>query len=369
MSLRGTSLLRRNGKPQSCEPCRKSKLKCDHTLPKCGRCIQRKIDFRCVYHPAPMSQQCSRPTGTTAPENSHAPMIQTVSSIGSDPIDWIGPELHTHLPTPDAEKAAGDGPLGYLGPTSYSAIFRENAVYSAQEDFSNKAVGHFHQDFNIAKPTASERHVCNLESQPHIDQGVRILRRLPDRNLCEKFINRYLSVCDVMMPEQPLRYCHETIWSTFGRQLAEPRKDEQLSEMSRELCKNAMMPLSPSSNTQEWMESFSGHRLRWEIIGNLFSLFGISAMTMSEWDPLFTIIEDNTAYNNPDNKRLYGENMRMCAEACLALCNDVDCVNDLVICLMSEVFMLQSLYEGDASKSNETTRTSYVEYLHTCQNC
>ena len=42
--------------------------------------------------------------------------------------------------------------------------------------------------------------------------------------------------------------------------------------------------------------------------------------------------------------------MREYAEACLALCNDIDAVNDFLVCLMSAVYRLQSYYDGDASE-------------------
>jgi hypothetical protein len=35
-------MYRRNGKPTSCEPCRISKIRCDHA-PICGRCRARVI--------------------------------------------------------------------------------------------------------------------------------------------------------------------------------------------------------------------------------------------------------------------------------------------------------------------------------------
>ncbi len=120
--IRGQYLLRRNGTPQSCEPCRKSKLGCDHALPNCERCIQRKIQHRCVYHPAPLTKKATSTEDAQEPHNSR---LQTVAGVGRDPAEWKGPELHTHLPPPDAEKLAGDQSV-YLGPTSYSAIFHEN---------------------------------------------------------------------------------------------------------------------------------------------------------------------------------------------------------------------------------------------------
>ncbi len=116
--------------------------------------------------------------------------------------------------------------------------------------------------------------------------------------------------------------------------------------MSRELCKNAMSPLPASSSTKEWTGSFSGHNLRWEIVGSLFAIFGVSMMTVADWDPLFVSAKGREKWN----KRRSGEESRECAEACLALCNDIESVNDLVIALMSNAFVLQSVYEGDTSK-------------------
>jgi hypothetical protein len=49
------SVVRRNGKQASCEPCRKGKIRCDHHRPTCDRCRRRKIEHQCWYHPAPLS--------------------------------------------------------------------------------------------------------------------------------------------------------------------------------------------------------------------------------------------------------------------------------------------------------------------------
>ncbi|RHZ44314.1 putative chromatin structure remodeling complex protein RSC3 [Aspergillus thermomutatus] len=57
---------RRNGQLPSCEPCRKSKLRCDHTTPICNRCIRTGRADECFYHPAPL----------TKPRQSNATAIQ-----------------------------------------------------------------------------------------------------------------------------------------------------------------------------------------------------------------------------------------------------------------------------------------------------
>jgi hypothetical protein len=49
---------RRNRQLSSCEPCRKSKLRCDHTWPICNRCIRHGRTDKCFYHPAPVTKPC-----------------------------------------------------------------------------------------------------------------------------------------------------------------------------------------------------------------------------------------------------------------------------------------------------------------------
>lgn len=268
--IRGQSLLRRNGKPQSCEPCRKSKLGCDHALPNCGRCIQRRIQHRCVYHPAPLTKKSASTEDSQGP---HSPRIQAVAGIGRDPVEWIGPELHNHQPTSDTERPIDVTPNGYLGPTSYSAIFHENQLGASQEDFSEETTNAIYSEYDLAKLAAGGK--CNLEAQEHIDQGIRILQRFPDKVLCDALIERYFEVCDVMLPEPLIYHVIKSIWTTYGTYLKEPRRKEDIAVISRDLCKTAMNPLGSSSSTEEWMDSVSGRRLRWEILGNLFSVLGL----------------------------------------------------------------------------------------------
>ena len=60
-----TGKYRRNGKLQSCEPCRKSHLACDHTVPVCRRCIKRRCTDQCVFHPNPLTQQVVFPLSSS----------------------------------------------------------------------------------------------------------------------------------------------------------------------------------------------------------------------------------------------------------------------------------------------------------------
>ena len=87
---------RRNGKIPSCEPCRISKLRCDHERPTCRRCRQRQK--QCIYHPAPMTKSrssdgASSPTfrvNTRPPPSASAPARQSLPS--------------GYLPTPEEDQ-------------------------------------------------------------------------------------------------------------------------------------------------------------------------------------------------------------------------------------------------------------------------
>lgn len=74
-----TDPTRKNGKLASCEPCRKAKVRCDHSRPTCARCRRRGLTSRCFYHPAPLT----RVVDQSASPSSNAPISK--SSVEATP--------------------------------------------------------------------------------------------------------------------------------------------------------------------------------------------------------------------------------------------------------------------------------------------
>lgn len=109
--------------------------------------------------------------------------------------------------------------------SGYSATSRENELGEDEEGFSSQANALL-KEHNIAKRVAPEREKCNLESQYHTDQGIRILRRYPNQIICDPLFDRYFVVCNVMLSEPTNCYCQDAIWSTYGSYLRELRTDE-----------------------------------------------------------------------------------------------------------------------------------------------
>ena len=70
-----------------------------------------------------MSKHTVGDTEVAMSDSGHSSLVNRVSSAGTEPVDWIGPNIHTHRPSADAAKAAGDQPAGYLGPTSQLSFY------------------------------------------------------------------------------------------------------------------------------------------------------------------------------------------------------------------------------------------------------
>jgi hypothetical protein len=109
----GRSSRRRNGKPASCEPCRKDKVRCDHTLPTCDRNKQRGITRACIYHPAPLTRIGWRRHVNVVGGGPITPVsvLGSVSSPGRRGLSFDGVETNIPLSS------------GYFGPTSFVTEF------------------------------------------------------------------------------------------------------------------------------------------------------------------------------------------------------------------------------------------------------
>lgn len=156
---------RRNGKLFSCEPCRKGKLRCDHNSPVCGRCARRNKHSQCVYHPAPLTKTRASPDIFVAPSlppsSSRASPVQQQTTPISPPSmmpNAVIPDQPSHRSSTSTHSFQGspalpmtlsaargtqmlstashrshetymsrDARTGFLGSTSYSAVYTENS--------------------------------------------------------------------------------------------------------------------------------------------------------------------------------------------------------------------------------------------------
>ncbi|KAK1063367.1 hypothetical protein LTR74_009523 [Friedmanniomyces endolithicus] len=363
-----TPSYRRNGKLFSCEPCRRGKLRCDHGTPVCGRCSRRDKPEQCIYHPAPLTKPRGSPGVGPTRTHSRASLERPSSGLASPPASTEtssldssafrpvnhrvsldrgailqsprppmappssedkGTSRSASLASPDGSMSFREGKVGFLGPTSYSAVFSENPS-SLGAGFPDEI-----EDASDLGPIAPER----------IQQGAEILALLRDVPLYEKFTQRWFDLCDGILVMQPAyRIWIDELWSEFGRLLLEGNPD-QLRNLSELVWRNTSKPLKVHGQMtpRDWAKSATGRNLRWEVVGVILTLAGLIAINLSNWDSIFDNIRDRFV-----DRATFAERMRKASEFCLCFCYEAEVLNDLYVCFMYEDLVLVECLKGDA---------------------
>ena len=259
-------------KQRACEPCRKSKLRCDHNKPTCGRCLGRGLRTTCSYKSTPpsSSQHGATPDGTQAPltlvepQRISAPNVR--NTLAATARNNQGHDEFYGMFCDEPERS---GPIhaGFLGPTSYSAIFSEHQS-QFDVDLGDWSRDSGDKDDNlISTVSGPSKDLCS------IDLGVRVLQQLPSQDSGEKLLDRFFRVMDYAALHEPtVRYAHQSFWSRYGGCLASGKRS-RLACISKELCDNGQSVLGTAlpDNIEQWRSSFTGSRFRWETVSTQFS--------------------------------------------------------------------------------------------------
>jgi hypothetical protein len=143
--------------------------------------------------------------------------------------------------------------------------------------------------------------------------------------------------------------CAESIWSTYGSFLKEPRSKEGMERFSKILCENSQKVLQEPSGDQDyakWLESFSGDNLRWEILGLVYSALTSATLSLPERDAFFC-----TQKGSRRDRKVFAVEMKDCVQACVTLSNYMDLINFPMVALLAKNLVLQTVISGDTSKS------------------
>ncbi|KXJ85336.1 hypothetical protein Micbo1qcDRAFT_99602, partial [Microdochium bolleyi] len=304
-----TTRYRRNGKLQSCEPCRKSKLRCDHALPTCGRCIRRRCADACTYHPNPMTQtRPLSPAHTEASSSRRSPPSRR-STDPQPPASSLTPGNNISSPVNQ----------DYLGATSFSSIFSE----SLAKQFSVNP----HEGKNILAPH---------EDAVMIEQGCRVLALFQDRKLIDTLVERLLEItngsADIFWGSM-IHVWLEGLWSVHGQTL-----ESQDPVAIRDLCvliwRNTSTQVSYNGDTtpEQWLQAATGRNIRWEVLGILLAATGDCCMCLTSADSVFP----------PQLPRLDLMNrLSRSAKLCLLFCQDISAaMDDLLLFLARLIYIV-----------------------------
>ncbi|BCS05655.1 hypothetical protein ALUC_10036A [Aspergillus luchuensis] len=278
------SLLRSNGVPSSCEPCRKSKIRCDHAVP-CGRCRRRRKPALCVYQPAPMSKHPNRTdrSSTDSISCGGGSNITTSTSISSA---WTSPLPPPSLVTPSlppgrlrdgyladcSHRSTSTPSTGVFGPTSYLSVLRDDV------DDGSSSIALFAKSL--------QQNTSAIIDDSQIQLGAELLLiLLDDFALYEHMATARFDHCQGdLFPPSALRLILSSIRTMLHEAISDPANPLPfLLVLSRSIFTASSKPLvvDPAITPTEY---FSTMPNRWEIIGLVFAVIGSSACLLPQHD-------------------------------------------------------------------------------------
>ncbi|QSZ33591.1 hypothetical protein DSL72_005159 [Monilinia vaccinii-corymbosi] len=257
---------------------------------------------------------------------------------------------HESLLSPDIRPPTEPGRIqsgGFFGPTNFSAVFEEN-----RDNIGN--------DIQISNDSAVLPSYDSLQAHnflmlprnsfggsPRIQLGIKILQQLPDQRTCDHVLKWYFekkAECNNYMPRTASMHIAQSLWSTWGKELREPRHLEDVERISTHLCKNSEHPLQEVDDYQPWLECITGPNMRWESVGLVFAALCHSVLSLSERDPFFT-----TQNGQRKDRKHFAMELKDCLQACVTLSNYMDYINIVMVGLLTKNLVISTVIMGDTS--------------------
>lgn len=235
----------------------------------------------------------------------------------------------------------------FLGPTSFSAAFSEtrDGISNCTLDAVNPSNMYLAED--TSNPLSNKQNDLELEA---VEDGVEILHLLADIRHYRRFIeHQFQHPQGVVIIASLIRTCIDSIAEAFDPIFAHPGGcDDALISVSKNMFEATKAPpaVDAGMSPQDFCSLFTGQSLRWEILGLIFALVGISASAISDRDSLLTKDNGQTII-----RRELVEHMLHVTENCLSFCVQTSAMNDFVIWLMYESYIFLTMHDGDASES------------------
>ncbi|KAF7716511.1 Fungal Zn(2)-Cys(6) binuclear cluster domain-containing protein [Penicillium ucsense] len=342
---------------QSCEPCRKSKVACDHSVP-CGRCVRRRRVDECYYHPSPLTRYRQETIATAAPAT--VPRGVVTSSLpnkdisppsnehfsGADGGDAVhttqralGTTPRASLPLPHRAESAP--PLfdyagvrsekqGFFGFTSHTSIMTEDLTQLGITSTGLDQATSVHE-----KPIPYEK----------IASGCQVLSFLQNRPMIDRALDLFFKSIDCIhlhCGELIIRPWLSQLWLSHGETL-ENQDPWQIRQLCVLLFANTSKPQVFDGNTtaRQWISSATGDHIRWGVIAMIANYVGSFAMVTSSSDPFFEEFD-------MDRKSLL-DRMTEVSELCIGFCREGGLLDDGFLCALFEYYSIIKHTKGEAS--------------------
>jgi hypothetical protein len=193
-----------------------------------------------------------------------------------------------------------------------------------------------------------------FQGSPRVALGVKVLRGLPDKATFNFLMEWYLKKCYECSFHKPsVIKIANSFWKTWGKQLKEPRRLDDLEAISSLVCKNNETALPEFNDYEPWLESLSDTRMRWETLGSIFGALCSALLSLPDRDAFFC-----TQRSSRRKRSQFAAEMKDCVQACITLSNYRDLINVQMVALLSKNLILQTVISGDTSKFNHLASPS-----------
>jgi hypothetical protein len=216
---------------------------------------------------------------------------------------------------------------GFLGSVSFSEVF--------------KASGHSSDNVWLG-PLANMKQTLSTPSfytlsRERVENGAKILGLLSDPASVVRTIKGFYDVSQIVsVPFITLKNSIDSITKTLRDEYP---TDTQRLVLAEKIFSQTFVPLVLDGNTtaENLHESFTGPKLRWEILGVIFTYLSMGTMM------------DSSVLNSRE-RQLFTRELTHASNLCVGFCDRAESLNDILVWLLHGNAMLLTFQYGDTSK-------------------
>lgn len=349
---------RLNGRAAACDPCRARKLACDHSQPVCKRCKKRGNEINCVYREPALRGATANSRGTDdtmsasttmpRPRPHQSPLSSMSVLVRAANISLSTPASPSSEPPPIAPPLVP----GFWGVPSHGSVFDETknslAMFaSIQQGLEQQPAGESSPGMAVSAARNDLARIPFRDRPGHFrDMCLYVLRCMPGQ------ANEILTLGGAYTGMDPAK--HKTwgdilvdhVSSSLLGCLDEIRHlgEDGLVALAEMLCDNTAKPMKDDCETHiEWLEQFSGPRLRWEALGLLL-------LYLDRVSDIFDAVTESRlqwAGGKPSP-----EIVNVCVKHCIEIASSLAVANVLLVDLNRRACAQDSMVHGDGRKSS-----------------
>jgi hypothetical protein len=218
-------------------------------------------------------------------------------------------------------------------------------------------------DIDGATETGNIMQVVDPESA---QSGKKILALLYNLSLFDALIRKYYqSKWFTILPQSvvdSMVLSTRRVFASF-----EPRETEsRLRDLSIQIFRNSSRPLRPrrTMTVEDYTSSFTGENIRWETIGVMFALSGLSLLATHESDPAIAELQ-----GRPEAQERLLNQISEATSTCIGFCDHAASSNEILAFAQYCDVMLRTQQYGDSSyqawrRLGDLSATVYAAGLH-----